>query len=119
MARIKTPRWKGPAAWGAREARAGDRLPYAAHVSNSLVALRDGAVLATLRIAGLPFETEDAGQLDHMLAVRDTMLRSVLDARFILYHHVVRRRVAVRLPAEFPEPFSATIDTARQDRLAR
>ncbi|MGC4252302.1 MAG: VirB4 family type IV secretion/conjugal transfer ATPase [Sphingobium sp.] len=119
MARIKTPRWKGPAAWGTREARAGDRLPYAAHLSDSLVALRNGAALATLRIAGLPFETEDAGQLDHMLAVRDTMLRSVLDARFILYHHVVRRRVAVRLPAEFPEPFSATIDAARQDRLAR
>lgn len=117
MARSKSPRWKGPAAWGPREARAGDRLPYAAQLDDHMLALRDGAALCTLRIAGLPFETEDAGQLDHMLAVRDTMLRSVLDARFILYHHVVRRRVAISLPAEFPEPFSATIDAARQERL--
>ncbi|MFT4028179.1 MAG: VirB4 family type IV secretion/conjugal transfer ATPase, partial [Novosphingobium sp.] len=118
MARI-SPRWKGPAAWTKREARAGDRLPYARHVDDTVLALRDGAALCVLRVAGLPFETEDAGQLDHMLAVRETMLRSVLDARFILYHHVVRRRVAISLPAEFPEPFSAALDAARQERLAR
>lgn len=116
MSRTK---WKGPAAWSAREARAGDRLPYAAHLTDHMLALRDGAVLCVLRVAGLPFETEDAGQLDHMLAVRETMLRSVLDARFILYHHVIRRRVAISLPTEFPEPFSAALDAAREDRLAR
>lgn len=112
-------RWKGPAAWSRREARAGDRLPYARHASPHMLALRDGAALCTIRVGGLPFETEDAGQLDHMLAVRETMLRSVLDARFILYHHVVRRRVAINLPATFPEPFSAALDTARQERLER
>lgn len=119
MPRSRPPRWKGPAAWSVREVRAGDRLPYRAHVSDSVVSLRDGSALCTLRIAGLPFETEEAGQLDHMLAVRETMLRSVLDARFVLYHHVVRRRVAISLPAAFSDPFAAVLDEARRDRLER
>lgn len=109
--------WKGPAAWSRNEARAGDRLPYAAHVCDGVLALRDGAVMSVIRIAGLPFETEEADQLNHMLAVRETMLRSVLDARFVVYHHVVRRRVALSLENEFPDPFSAALDEARQKRL--
>lgn len=111
-------RWKGPAAWARSEARAGDRLPYAAHLDHATLALRDGSLMRVIRVDGLPFETEDAGQLDHMLAVRETMLRSVLDARFVVYHHVVRRRVAAGLQADFPDPFSAAVDAAWAARLA-
>ena len=110
--------WKGPAAWMGREARAGDRLPYAKHHDASTIILRDGAAMQTLRIAGLPFETEESTQLDHMLAVRETMLRSLLDARFVLYHHVVRRQVRAELDAVFPESFSASLDAARRDELS-
>ena len=112
-------RWKGPAAWSAREARAGDRLPYARHIDSATIALRDGSAMQVIRVAGLPFETEDAAQLDHMLAARETSLRALLDARFVLYHHVVRRRVAVSLAADWPEPFSAALDAAREARLAQ
>jgi type IV secretion system protein VirB4 len=98
--------WKGPAAWARREARAGDRLPYARHLDAATLALRDGSLMQMIRVEGLPFETEDAEQLDHMLAVRETTLRSVLDARFVVYHHVVRRRVAAALEADFPIRFA-------------
>jgi type IV secretion system protein VirB4 len=90
--------WIGPAAWGPREARAGDRLPYAAHLDPHTLRLRDGALMQVLVVPGLPFETEDAEHLDHMLAVRDVMLRSALDAGFMLYHHVVRRPCPWRCP---------------------
>jgi hypothetical protein len=90
--------WIGPAAWGPREARAGDRLPYAAHLDPHTLRLRDGALMQVLVVPGLPFETEDAEHLDHMLAVRDVMLRSALDAGFMLYHHVVRRPSPWRCP---------------------
>ncbi|WP_179505255.1 MULTISPECIES: VirB4 family type IV secretion/conjugal transfer ATPase [unclassified Sphingomonas] len=113
-----TGRWKGPAAWARREARAGDRLPYSHHLDDATLALRDGSLMRVIRVDGLPFETEDAAQLDHMLAVRETMLRSVLDARFVVYHHVVRRRVAAGLDAAFPDPFSAAVDAAWGARLA-
>lgn len=112
-------RWIGPAAWSKREARAGDRLPYASHLDAQTLTLRDGSAMQVLRVAGLPFETEDSGQLDHMLAVREVLLRSVLDARFVLYHHVVRRRVQVGMGGEYADPFCAVLDARRREWLAQ
>ena len=111
-------KWLGPAAWEKREAKAGDRLPYAAHLNDTTLLLRDGGLMQSLSIAGMPFETEDADQLNHMLGVREVMLRSVLDARFILYHHIVRRRVTVGLGGDFNNPFAAELDRQWRGRLA-
>ena len=110
-------RWIGPAGWAAKEAKAGDRLPYAAHVGEQVLRLRDGALACMIQVPGLPFETEDADALDHHLGVRETMLRSVLDARFIVYHHVVRRRVSVGIEGRFEAPFAAALDLAWAARL--
>ncbi|MEY2926958.1 MAG: hypothetical protein RL367_1435, partial [Pseudomonadota bacterium] len=44
--------WAGPAAWWNREARAGDRLPYASHVNDTTLLLRDGALMQTIAIEG-------------------------------------------------------------------
>ena len=109
---------KGPAAWAKKEARAGDRLPYAAHTDDATLRLRDGALMQVLAIAGMPFETEDADQLNHMLAVREVMLRSALDGRFILYHHIIRRAVSVDLPAQFDSPFAGELDRQWTERLS-
>ncbi|MBB4087525.1 VirB4 family type IV secretion/conjugal transfer ATPase [Sphingomonas carotinifaciens] len=103
-------KWMGPAAWGPREAKAGDRLPYGRLVDEQTLALRDGAVMRTIAVPGIGFETEDSEQLDHLLAVRETMLRSALDARFIVYHHVVRRRVEATLAEAGDDPFSRELD---------
>jgi type IV secretion system protein VirB4 len=110
--------WKGPAAWGKKEAKAGDRLPYAAHLNDTTLRLRDGGLMQVLAIAGMPFETETADQLNHMLGVREVMLRSALDGRFVLYHHIIRRQVTVALNAQFDSPFAAELDRQWRDRLA-
>ncbi len=111
-------KWKSPAAWAKREAKVGDRLPYAAHLNDTTLLLRDGGVMQCLAIAGMAFETEDADQLNHMLGVREVMLRSVLDARFVLYHHIIRRRVTVGLGGDFSNPFAARLDQQWRARLA-
>ena len=67
---------------------------------------------------GLLFETEDSEALNAHAATREVMLRSTLDARFVLYHHVIRRRVEVELDAEFPDPLSRHIDARWKERLA-
>jgi type IV secretion system protein VirB4 len=110
-------KWGGPAAWGAKEARAGDRLPYARHLDATTLRLRDGAVMRMIQVPGLPFETEDGEALDHHLGVRETMLRSVLDARFVIYHHVVRRRVRVTLDGAPDDAFAALLNDRWQGRL--
>ncbi len=110
-------KWIGAAAWSAKEARAGDRLPYSHLIDPSTMLLRDGSVMTAIQVPGLLFETEDSDALNAHAATRETVLRSTLDARFVMYHHVVRRRVAVSLDAEFPDPLSAHIDMRWKERL--
>src|SRR5437899_332097 len=110
-------KWFGPAAWGKKEAKAGDRLPYARHVDSSTLRLRDGSLMRSMRLAGFPFETEDDDVLNHMLAVRDVVLRSALNSKVVLYHHLVRRRVKVDLAAQTPDVFSAEIDRRWSEQL--
>lgn len=111
-------KWIGAAAWSAKEARVGDRLPYARLIDESTVLLRDGSVMSALQIPGLLFETEDSDALNAHAATREVMLRSTLDARFVMYHHAIRRRVEVELDAEFPDALSAHIDARWKQRLA-
>ena len=100
----------GAAAWANKEASAGDRLPYRALVDENVVLLRDGSVLCALMVPGLSFETADTDELNAHAATREVLLRSALDARFVLYHHVIRRRVHVELDGTFEDPLAAHID---------
>ena len=110
-------KWLGPAAWASKEARAGDRLPYSNLVDESTVLMRDGSLMTAIQVPGLLFETEDSDALNAHAATREVMLRSTLDARFVMYHHVIRRRVSVELDAKFPDPISRHIDARWKERL--
>ena len=112
-------KWFGPAAWSKREARAGDRLPYARHVDPSTLALRDGSLMRIVRLVGFPFETEDDDVLNHLSAVREVVLRSALNSKLVLYHHLIRRRVQVDLGAQSFDPVSAEIDRRWTEQLNR
>ncbi|MCH8617397.1 VirB4 family type IV secretion/conjugal transfer ATPase [Sphingomonas sp. SM33] len=111
-------KWTGAAQWMKKEVKAGDRLPFDRHIDPSTIRLRDGAVMRTLHIGGMEFETQESDQLDHAQTVREVLLRSVLDARFVLYHHVVRRRVTVASGGEFESPFCTAIGRKWDERLA-
>src|SRR6476661_2426930 len=112
-------KWFGPAAWNKKEARAGDRLPYACHIDASALRLRDGSLMRSMRLAGFPFETEDDEVLNHLLAVRDVVLRSALNSKAVLYHHLIRRRVEVDLGARTADPLSAEIDRRWTHQLSQ
>jgi type IV secretion system protein VirB4 len=103
--------------WAAKEAKAGDRLPYRALVDDNVVLLRDGSVMCSLLVPGISFETADADELNAHAAVREVLLRASLDARFVLYHHVVRRRVHVELAGGFEDPLAEHIDARWRERL--
>jgi len=118
--KTKWPKWHlGAAAWSASEAHAGDRLPYARLADQHTLLLRDGSLMSALQVPGLLFETEDTDALNAHAITREVMLRSNLDARFVMYHHVVRRRVSVELEASFDDPLAAHIDRRWREKLAR
>jgi type IV secretion system protein VirB4 len=104
--------------WASKEALAGDRLPYLALLDEHAVLLRDGSVMLALQVPGLAFETADSDELNAHVATREVLLRSSLDARFVLYHHVIRRRVEIELESSFDDPLAAHIDARWREKLA-
>jgi type IV secretion system protein VirB4 len=104
--------------WGRKEVLAGDRLPYLAQVDESVVLLRDGSVMLSLMVPGLAFETVDSDELNAHVATREVLLRSALDARFVLYHHVIRRRVDIELDGQFEDPLASHIDARWRARTS-
>ena len=102
----------------AREARAGEKLPYSHHVDDRTLALRDGTLMQVVRLDGLMFETADTEELNYRKGLRDAMLRAIGSSRFAIYHHILRRRVEPDLAGDFADPFSAALDGAWRGRLS-
>ena len=100
-----------------KEGRVGDHLPYLAHANDVTLALNDGMLMQVILLDGFPFETADTDELNYRQAVRDTMLRSVGNARIALYHHILRRRTTVDLAASFEDPFSRWLDQRWRRRI--
>lgn len=97
----------------------GSRLPYARHLDDATVVLRDGMLMQVLHLRGFPFETADTEELNYRKGVRDTMLRAIASSRFAVYHHVIRRRTSPTLEGRFDDPFSAALDADWRARLAK
>jgi len=102
----------------ATEVSAGSRLPYARHVDDHMIELRDGLLMQVIRLDGLLFETADTDDLNYRKSLRDAMLQAIGSSRFALYSHVLRRRIEPGGNADFPDPFSARLDAMWQARLA-
>jgi len=102
----------------AREAPAGKHLPYARHVDDHTIETRDGLLMQFIQIGGLLFETADSEELNYRKRLRDATLQAIGSSRFAVYHHVVRQRIDAGLAADFPDAFSARLDTAWRERLA-
>lgn len=103
----------------AKEAPAGRHLPYGHHVDDHTIATRDGLLMQFISMRGMLFETADAEEINYRKRLRDAMLQAIGSSRFAIYHHIVRRRVDVRLFGEFPDPFSKKLDQTWQSRLHR
>lgn len=101
-----------------REAKVGERLPYAGHVDDRTLQTRDGLLIQTLHLAGFPFETASDEELNYRKAIRETVLRGAASSRLAIYHHVVRRRVTPSFPPGPEEPFCAALDARWREQLA-
>jgi type IV secretion system protein VirB4 len=101
-----------------REKPAGSHLPYARHVDDLTLELRDGVLMQTIHLGGLLFETADSDELNYRAELRDAMLRAIGSSRFAIYHHLIRRRADVALHSEFGDSFSEKLDRRWRDRLA-
>ncbi len=102
----------------AREEMAGDRLPYSRMQDERTVVLRDGSLMQCLHLEGFAFETAETVELNHRQAMRDAALKAVAGSRFVVHHHILRRRVTVALEADYTDPVCAEIDRRWRGRMA-
>ena len=108
----------GFAGWFRNEQRVGDRLPYDSLLDDRTVVLRDGALMQSIHLEGFAFETADTDEVNHRQIVRAAALRAIGSSRFVLYHHIIRRRVSVGLQSSFDDPVCNLIQQKWQDRLS-
>lgn len=102
----------------AQQDLAGDRLPYARLRDGRTVVLRDGSLMQCLHLEGFAFETADTQELNHRHSARESAMRAIAHSRFVIHHHILRRRVKVAPPAVDADPVSALIDARWRDRIA-
>jgi len=95
-----------------RELAAAERIPYVAHVADSVVKTRDGAYLQALRLGGAGFECADDVELNAWHERLNVLWRNLASPNVSLWTHVIRRRgrtpVAADLGAGTPQSSFAT-----------
>src|SRR4051812_4678569 len=94
----------GFAGWSKKEQRVGDRLPYDRFLDERTIQIRDGSLMQSIYLEGFAFETADTDEVNHRQIVRSAALRAIGSSRFVVYHHIIRRRVSVGLQAIYDDP---------------
>lgn len=100
------------------EAPVGKHLPYGWHYDRGTVICRDGTLMQVIAVDGFAGETADDADIVYRKQLRETLLRSIADARLGLYHHIVRRPVTVEPAGGFSDPFCRRIDARWHQTLA-
>lgn len=109
--------FSGFARWFGNETRAGDRLPYDSLIDERTLRLRDGALMQAIHLEGFAFETADTEDINHRQMIRSAALRAIGNSRFVLYHHIIRRKVSVTQEAAFDNPVAGFIHKLWQSKL--
>jgi type IV secretion system protein VirB4 len=86
-----------------RELVAAARIPYVAHVAESVVRTRDGAYLQALRLGGAGFECADDVELNARHERLNVLWRNLASPSVSLWTHVIRRRGRSRIATGLAE----------------
>ena len=91
----------------AREIEPDVHLPYVRHVTETVISLSTRALMTTIRLDGIAFETADVGDLNDLHAKLNLTLRNLADDRLAIWTHLIRRRDTGRRPPPASSPVSA------------
>lgn len=92
-------------------------LPYTRHVTEHVVALSTRALMTTIRIDGVSFETADAGDLNDLHSKLNLTLRNIADDRLAIWTHLIRRRSDEYAVGTFRSDFARNLDRAYGAKL--
>jgi len=67
-------------------------IPYVRHIDNITIALDSRALMVTVALDGVSFETADTVDLNALHRDLNTLYRNIADERLALWTHIIRRR---------------------------
>jgi type IV secretion system protein VirB4 len=108
-----------PRAAQGRESDARAHLPYARHVSETVVALDTGALMLCLQLDGASFETAAIADLNDWHSKLNSAWRNLADDRLAIWHHLIRREHTGYPEGQFRSAFAADLDAQYRTRLGR
>lgn len=92
-------------------------LPYARHVSEHVLQLDNGELMAVYALDGLAFETADVADLNDWHEKLNIALRAIAHERVAVMVHTVRRADRHYPSGHFRSPFGAHLDRVYRDRI--
>jgi type IV secretion system protein VirB4 len=103
-----------------RSALANKYLPYIGHISEGVVLLETGGVMAMARVDGSPFELAAAADRNSRLRLLNTVYRNLADNNISLHTHLVRyvddREEA---PRAFISDYAASLHRSYEERVLK
>ena len=100
-----------------RERDPAPSLPYARHVTDTVVALDSGALMMSFRLEGASFETADVRDLNDWHAKLNGAWRNLASDRLAIWHHLIRRKAHAYPSGVFRSDFAQRLDRAYQQRV--
>ncbi len=95
----------------ASQVSASEYVPFGVHVLADVIKTkRTGDFLATWRLSGISFETQDEAEIAAAKEGLINLLRSLGGGQFAIWSHKVRRHVRERLNASYENPFAARLN---------
>jgi type IV secretion system protein VirB4 len=101
----------------AREIDPNVHLPYVRHVTETVVSLSTRALMTTIRLDGIAFETADVRDLNDLHGKLNLTLRNLADDRLALWAHLIRRRDASYPDGVFFSAFARDLDAGYREAL--
>lgn len=92
-------------------------LPYTRHVTKDLIALRSRAVMTTIALDGISFETTDTEDLNILQNQLNLLWRNVANEQLAVWTHMVRRRDKDYPDGEFWSPFARDLDAKYKEKM--
>lgn len=93
-----------------RELPISEYLPYANHVSDTVIVTTEGDLLSVWEIVGRSFMGVDAAELDARALAVHQLLMAVADERLVLASYVLHEPAARPVPTEFDSAFARVTD---------
>ncbi|MET0336407.1 MAG: transporter, partial [Caulobacter sp.] len=102
----------------AREQQSRQRLPYARHLSDHIVALDSGGMMCAYALAGAEFETADASSIQRLHEGLAAAWRNLASEDLAVWLHAARLRIDPPKEGSFSSTYAKTLDVAWCDHLA-